>query len=536
MNFDYLNSPYLSNQNTKFAKNGMVATTQPLAAQAGLDILKKGGNAVDAAVATAACLTVVEPTSNGIGGDAFAIVYINEKMYGLNASGHSPKSISIKEVKKRGCKKMPKTGFIPVTVPGAPSAWSSLIKRFGNLKLTEVLKPAIEYAAEGYPVSPTVSKNWKNAFDIYKDKLDGKEFQSWFDTFTIEGKPPESGQIWKSKDHAETLKSIAETNADSFYKGKLADKIDAFFKEYDGFLSKDDLNSHSVKWVDPISVNYRGYDVWELPPNGQGLVALLALKILNGFDFSHKDTVETYHKQIEALKLAFADGKKYITDQDKMKVEIDEILADSYTDKRRNMIKETALKPAPGKLKSSGTVYLSTADKDGNMVSYIQSNYMGFGSGLVVPDTGIALQNRGHSFSLNKKDHNCLEPNKRTYHTIIPGFLTKDNKAVGPFGVMGGFMQPQGHLQVLMNLIDFNLNPQSALDAPRWQWIEDKKVLVESDFDYTIAKKLVQKGHDIEVALDSSSFGRGQIIIKNSKNNTYYGGTEKRADGHIAVY
>ncbi|MGM0445651.1 MAG: gamma-glutamyltransferase, partial [Bacillota bacterium] len=275
MNFDYLNSPYSSNQNTKFSKNGMVATTQPLAAQAGLDTLKKGGNAVDAAVATAACLTVVEPTSNGIGGDAFAIIYINEKMYGLNASGHSPKSISLEKVKKRGYKKMPKTGFIPVTVPGAPSAWSSLIKRFGNLKLNEVLKPAVEYAAEGYPVSPTVSKNWKNAFDIYKEILKGAEYQSWFDTFTLDGKPPETGQIWKSKDHADTLKLIAETNADSFYKGELADKIDAYFKKYNGFLSKDDLKSHSVKWVDPISVKYRGYDVWELPPNGQGLVALL---------------------------------------------------------------------------------------------------------------------------------------------------------------------------------------------------------------------------------------------------------------------
>ena len=536
MKFDYLNSPYLSNQNTKFSQNGMVATTQPLAAQAGLDILKKGGNAVDAAVATAACLTVVEPTSNGIGGDAFAIVYLKEKMYGLNASGNSPKSISIEKVKKRGYKEIPKRGFIPVTVPGAPSAWSSLIQRFGNLKLTDVLKPAIKYASEGYPVSPTVSKNWKKAFDIYKKDLKGKEYKAWFDTFTINGKPPETGQVWKSKDHANTLKLIAETNANSFYKGELAEKIDEFVKKYDGFLDKEDLSSHTVKWVDPISVNYRGYDVWELPPNGQGLVALLALKILNGFEFNYKESVNTYHKQIEALKLAFADGKKYITDQDKIKIDIDEILSDNYTEKRRNLITETALKPVPGKLKTGGTVYLSTADKDGNMVSYIQSNYMGFGSGLVVPNTGIALQNRGHSFSLNKKDHNCLEPNKRTYHTIIPGFLTKDNKAIGPFGVMGGFMQPQGHLQVLMNLIDFNLNPQTTLDAPRWQWIEDKKILVESDFDTNIAKKLIQRGHKIEVALDSGSFGRGQIIIKDYENNTYLGGTEKRADGHIAVY
>ncbi len=536
MKHDFLNHPYYSRQVTRFANNGMVATSQPLAAQAGLDILKNGGNAVDAAVATAACLTVVEPTSNGIGGDAFAIVWLKGKMHGLNASGYSPKSISIEKVKARGYKEMPKTGWLPVTVPGAPGAWSELIEKFGNLSMQEVLKPAIEYAEKGYPISPTLSKFWKRGYNKYKETLEGEEFASWFDTFTINGKPPQAGEVWNSKGHAETLKMIAKTNGEAFYRGELAEKIEQYSKKHDGFLRKEDLNDYHPEWVEPISVNYRGYDVWEIPPNGQGLVALMALNILNDYEFKAKDTIETYHKQIEALKLAFSDGKKYITDINKMKVTVNDLLSKEYTAKRRNLIKEEALTPEPGNLNKGGTVYLAAADKEGNMVSYIQSNYMGFGSGLVVPDTGIALQNRGHSFSLDKKHHNHLEPHKKPYHTIIPGFLTKDKQAIGPFGVMGGFMQPQGHLQVLMNLIDFNLNPQAALDAPRWQWIEGKKIKVESNFPKHIADALARKGHEISMALDSGSFGRGQIIFKDNKSGVLRGGTEKRTDGHIALW
>ncbi len=536
MDHDYLNYPYPSRQMTKFSQNGMVATSQPLAAQTGLDILKKGGNAVDAAIATAACLTVVEPTSNGIGGDAFAIVWIKNKMYGLNASGPSPKNISINKVKERGFKKMPKRGWLPVTVPGAPSAWVALSERFGNLSLKEVLEPAIYYAKEGYPVSPILSKNWKKAYNKFKNTLTQEQFLNWFKTFTIDGKPPQSGDVWKSKDHADTLQKIAKTKGETFYKGELAEKIDRFSKKYDGFLRKDDLSSYSPEWIEPISVKYRNYDVWELPPNGQGIVALMALNILEGFDFKYKERVETYHKQIEALKLAFIDGKKYITDPKNMEVSIEKLLSKNYADSRRDLIKNQALNPKPGKLTKSGTVYLSTADQEGNMVSFIQSNYMGFGSGLVVPNTGIALQNRGHSFSLNKQDHNSLAHNKKPYHTIIPGFLTKNNKPIGPFGVMGGYMQPQGHIQVLMNLIDFALNPQAALDAPRWQWIKNKEILVESDFPTHIAKELTRKGHEIKLQLDSSSFGRGQIILRNNEKGIYIGGTEKRTDSHIAVW
>jgi len=530
------NYPYQSHRSAVYAKNGMVATSQPLAAQAGLDILKKGGNAIDAAIATAACLTVVEPTSNGIGGDAFAIVWSKGEIHGLNASGPAPKSISIEALKERGINEIPKFGFIPVTVPGAPSAWAELSKRFGRLPLTEVLAPAISYATNGCPVSPTVAASWNGAYKAYKKILTGKEFSHWFDTFAPKGEVPRVGQVWKSSDHANTLKLIAETNGDAFYKGELADKIDAFSREYNGFIRKSDLEDYKAEWVKPISVNYRGYDVWEIPPNGQGLVALQALNIIKGYEFSDRDNVDTLHKQIESMKLAFSDGLKYITDQKKMKISVEDLLSDSYAKSRRSLITEEALFPIPGEPKKGGTVYLATADNEGNMVSYIQSNYMGFGSGLVVPNTGIALQNRGHNFSMDENHDNALKPGKKTLHTIIPGFLTKENVAVGPFGVMGGFMQPQGHMQVIMNSIDFGLNPQAALDAPRWQWIKDKQVTVEQSMPNHLIKQLASKGHQIQVEYNSISFGRGQIIWRNPKTGVLVGGTEPRTDGTIASW
>jgi gamma-glutamyltranspeptidase / glutathione hydrolase len=521
---------------TMFAANGMVATSQPLAAQAGLDILKKGGNAIDAAIATAACLTVVEPTSNGIGGDAFALVWTKGELYGLNASGYSPKNISIEAVKERGYEHIPKHGWIPVTVPGAPAAWAALSKRFGKLPLSEVLKPAIEYAEHGYPVSPTLGNYWGYAFNVFKNTLTNKEFASWFETFAPKGRAPRIGEVWGSKGHADTLRSIAETNGESFYRGELAEKIAAYSKAYNGFLSAEDLADYEVEWVKPISINYRGYDVWEIPPNGQGLVALMALNIMKGFDLPETQTIDTYHKQIEALKLAFVDGQKYITDPLYMTYSVEELLSEEFAQSRRSFIHDEALLPEPGTPPRGGTVYLAAADGEGNMVSFIQSNYMGFGSGLVVPGTGIALQNRGHNFSLDPSHENCLAPRKKTYHTIIPGFLTKGNQPIGPFGVMGGFMQPQGHLQVIMNTIDFHLNPQAALDAPRWQWTEGKKVLVEHNFPQHIAQALARKGHEIQVALDSGVFGRGQIIWRDPDTGVLAGGTESRTDGAIAAW
>lgn len=535
MHFDSLHNPYPSRRMTVFAKKGMVATSQPLAAQAGLEILKKGGNAIDAAIATAACLTVVEPTSNGIGGDAFALVWTKGKLYGLNASGPAPKSISIEKLTAAGYKEMPKYGWIPVTVPGAPSAWAALSERFGELPLTEVLKPAIEYAEQGYPITPTLGKYWKIAFNNYKQNLKGEEFKHWFETFAPEGRVPEIGEVWRSPGHARTLQQIAESKAEAFYRGELAEEIDRFSRKYDAYLRKEDLESYRPEWVEPIKVHYRGYDVWEIPPNGQGLVALIALNLLKGFQFHVKDHVDTYHKQIEAIKLAFADGQKYITDPNKMCVKVEDLLSEAYAEERRKLIGENAIQPAPGIPPKGGTVYLATADGEGNMVSFIQSNYMGFGSGLVVPGTGIALQNRGHNFSLDPNHDNRLEPGKRTYHTIIPGFLTKDGEAIGPFGVMGGFMQPQGHVQVVMNTIDFHLNPQAALDAPRWQWLNDKVVELEHSIPEHIAEALTRKGHQVKWALGSGGFGRGQIIWKD-KNGVLAGGTEPRTDGTIAAW
>ncbi|MFD1848688.1 gamma-glutamyltransferase [Oceanobacillus bengalensis] len=531
-----LHNPYSISRQPIYAKNGMVATSQPLAAQAGLDILKKGGNAIDAAIATAACLTVVEPTSNGIGGDAFALVWTKGKLHGLNASGRAPKSLSIEVLKEKGYEEIPTHGWVPVTVPGAPGAWAELSRRFGKLPLTEVLQPAITYAREGYPVSRVLGKFWKSAYRKYKATLTDPVFENWFHTFAPKGRAPEVGEVWSSEDHAKTLQEIAETNAESFYRGELAEKIALFSRQTGGYITADDLAAFKADWVDPIHVNYRGYDVWEIPPNGQGIIALEALNILKGFDFPAKESVDTYHKQIEAIKLAFVDAQKHVTEDKHMRYSVEEILSESYADERRSLITEEAILPKEGEPAMSGTVYLATADNEGNMVSFIQSNYMGFGSGVVVPGTGIALQNRGHNFSIDPGHVNALAGGKRTYHTIIPGFLTKDDKAVGPFGVMGGFMQPQGHVQVVMNTVDFGLHPQAALDAPRWQWMKDKTVEVEDRFEHHIAQQLAERGHDINIQIEPNGFGRGQIIWRDAESGVLVGGSESRTDGSVAAW
>jgi gamma-glutamyltranspeptidase/glutathione hydrolase len=536
MDFNCNYQPYTSNRNTHIAKNGMVATSQPLAANAGLDMLKKGGNAVDAAIATAACLTVVEPTSNGIGGDAFALVWIknDERLYGVNGSGFAPNGLSVEVLKEKGLEKMPVLGWTPVTVPGAPATWAALSKRFGKLPLSVVLEPAIRYAREGYPVTPTLGYYWDRGYKKYKAECNSEEYAEWFNTFTFNGRAPEVGEMVKLPNHAKTLEDIAKTDGESFYRGELAEKIDACSRKYGGYLRKEDLAAFQAEWVDPIKVNYKGYDICEIPPSGQGIVALMALNILKGFDFLAKESVDTYHKQFEAIKLAFADGKKYVTDPGYMKYKVEDLLSDNFADQRRQLISDRAQDFKAGIPPSGGTVYLCTADGEGNMVSFIQSNYMGFGSGIVVEGTGIALQNRGADFSLDKGDYNCLMPGKRTYHTIIPGFILKDNKAVGPFGVMGGYMQPQGHLQVVMNLIDFNLNPQMALDAPRWQWTEGNKFTVEPNFPTYLVNALEAFGHEMTIATTTGGFGRGEVIITNGE--VLFGGTESRTDGSVACY
>lgn len=535
MHYDPVHHPYPSQRVSPYARNGMVCTSQPLAAQAGLAILRRGGNAIDAAIATAAALTVVEPTSNGIGGDAFALVWTQGRLHGLNGSGPAPRNISIGALKQAGLSAMPQTGVIPVTVPGAPASWAALAKRFGKLPLKELLRPAIELAENGYPITPNLSKNWARAYAQFEAEAKGDEMKGWFDTFAPMGRPPEIGEIWRSPDHASTLQAIAETEARSFYEGELAEKLDHFFQKHGGYLRQEDLAGFEPEWVDPIHVHYRGYDVWELPPNGQGLVTLMALNVLKGYEFSERETAEAYHKQIEATKLAFADGRRFITDPRSMSVKVDDLLSEAFAQERRRLIGTQALLPAPGRPPSGGTVLLCTADGDGNMVSFIQSNYSGFGSGVVIPGTGIAMQNRGWGFTLDESHDNRLEPGKRPYHTIIPGFMTKGDQPVGPFGVMGGFMQPQGHVQVVMNTIDFGLNPQSALDAPRWRWIEGKRVEVEHSVPEHIVASLARRGHDVRWALEPGGFGRGQIIWR-LENGVLVGGTDPRTDGQVATW
>ncbi|CAA7600547.1 gamma-glutamyltransferase [Acididesulfobacillus acetoxydans] len=535
MHYDPLFYPYASRRTTVYARNGMVATSQPLAAQAGLEVLRRGGNAIDAAVAAATTLTVVEPTSNGIGGDAFALLWAKGKLYGLNASGPAPHKLSAQTLTAKGWREIPKHGWLPVTVPGAPAAWAELSRRFGRLPLADVMQPAVTYADEGYPISPTLGYQWSAAFDTYRRELKGDEFKSWFETFAPRGRAPKIGEIWRSPDHARTLRLIAETEAETFYRGTLAEKIDDFSRQQGGYLRLEDLAAFRPEWAEPIKVDYRGYQVWEIPPNGHGLVALMALNILNGLDLPEKDSAERYHLCVEAMKLAYADGRKFIAEPGSMRVRVKDLLSPAYAEERRKLIGREALEPEPGRLPQGGTVYLATADKEGNMVSYIQSNYMGFGSGLVVPGTGISLHNRGCNFSLEPDHANVLAPGKRPYHTIIPGFLTRGGSAVGPFGVMGGFMQPQGHLQVMVNALDFHLNPQAALDAPRWQWLEGKTVELEHSVPEHTAESLARRGHRIVRPLGSGSFGRGQIIWRN-EDGVLAGAAEPRTDGQVAAW
>lgn len=537
MKYDPLYQPYASNRYCVTAANGMVATGNSLASAAGLSIMRKGGNAIDAAVATAAALTVVEPTANGLGSDAFALVWVKDQLYGLNASGYSPENISAESVRKKtGENRMPRYGWIPVMVPGAVGAWAALVKRFGKLSLQEDFEPAIEYAEKGYPLAPVTASNWQRAAQIFHERFDGKsEFDPWFKTFTKDGEPYHFADIVKLPDHARTLRLIGETDGEAFYKGEIADQFIAQSQKDGGYFVKEDLASWQPEWVEPISLNYRGFTVYEIPPNGQGITALMALNILKNFEFTQKENVETYHRQIEAMKIAFADAKHYVTDAREMRVDPKWFLSEEYGRKRAAEISDKAFLPSFVQPPKSGTVYLCTADHEGNMVSFIQSNYMGFGSGIVLDGYGVALQNRGTDFSLNPADANYLKGHKKSYHTIIPGFLGKDGKAIGPFGVMGGYMQPQGHVQTLMNRIDFHLNPQMALDAPRWEWLSGLSVIVEPSFDKDILARLAAKGHDIKAAGTRGSFGRGQIIER-LENGVLIGACESRTDSNIACW
>jgi gamma-glutamyltranspeptidase / glutathione hydrolase len=527
--------PYPSNRSPILGARGAVATSQPLAAQAGLEMLKAGGNAVDAAIATAVALTVLEPTSNGIGGDAFALVWDGSKLHGLNASGRAPANTTPELFSARGLSDVPRLGWLPVTVPGAPSAWRELHAKFGKLEFEALFQPAIFYAQNGYPVSPTLAQNWGRAARVYSS-LSSPEFLPWMQTFTRNGLAPKAGEMVVLPDHAHTLALIAKTRAQAFYEGELAERIEDFAAQTGGFITRADLQAHTADWVEPISTNYRGYDVWEIPPNGQGIAALAALNILEGFDLSRhsRDSTDSYHLQIEAMKLAFMDARAYVADPNHTDVPSAGMLDKQYASERRELILETALEPSAGTPPHGGTVYLCTADQDGMMVSYIQSNYAGFGSGIVIPGTGIALQNRGANFNLEPNHPNQIAPGKRPYHTIIPGFLSKDHKAIGPFGVMGGFMQPQGHLQMVVNTIDYDLNPQASLDAPRWQWLEGKHIELELHTPTHISEGLRERGHQITMQLEKGSFGRGQIIWR--LNDVLVAASDSRTDGQALAF
>lgn len=535
MQFDPHSYRYPSHRTVTYAGRGMVCTSVPLAAQAGLAILRRGGNAFDAAIAAAACLPVVEPCSNGIGGDAFALIWSNGRLYGLNSSGRAPMAVSLETMLAKGYTEMPSDGWDPVMVPGAPGAWAAVSRRFGRLPLTEVLEPAASYAESGFPVSPTVARAWKRAFDHYT-ALEGAEFAPWRDTFAPDGHAPAAGEMFRCPDMARTLREIAATGAESFYRGDLMRKIVDFSRRTGGYFCEDDFRTWQPEWVEPITTHYKGYDVYEIPPNGHGITVLMALNILKGLPLGkEKESVQTYHHMIEALKLAFTDAKTYVSDPATMTTRVSDLLSEEYAARRRALIGPRAIGPQPGDPRCGGTVYLCAADGEGNMISYIQSNYKGFGSGVVVPDTGISLQDRGCGFSLDPASDNCIGPGKKAYHTIIPGFLCKDGQPVGPFGVMGGFMQPQGHLQVLVNAIDYGMNPQECLDAPRFQWTSGKKIQLEACADPALAEGLRALGHEVEILSDSGSMGRGQIIWR-TEFGSLAGGTEPRCDGQAAAF
>jgi gamma-glutamyltranspeptidase/glutathione hydrolase len=519
--------PYPSQRMPVLAAN-VVATSQPLAAQTGLHMLRIGGNAMDAAVATAIAMTVLEPTSNGIGSDAFALIWTNGQLHGLNASGRAPKSLASSRFESM--KSIPTRGWDPITVPGCVSAWVEVSKRFGKLPFAKLFEPTIAWASDGYPVAPQTARGWRNAGRAYSD------FPEWGKTFLIDGRGPEAGQVVKLPNHARTLREIAESKGESFYRGEIAMKIEAAAKA-DGAtegLTFNDLAAHSADWVEPIATDYRGYRLHEIPPNGQGLAALMALGMLSHFKLGdmQPDCPDVIHLQIEAMKLAFADAHRYIADPRFMDVSVSSLLGPAYLESRSKLIDPSKAQDFKhGEPKKGGTILLCAADAQGNMVSFIQSNYQGFGSGVVVPGTGIALQNRGACFTTEKGHPNQVAGGKRPYHTIIPAFVTKDAKPVMAFGVMGGFMQPQGHTQVMVRLADFHQNPQAALDAPRWQVSTGVKVGMEPGFEPSLYEELRRRGHDIDIAESRTvTFGGGQAIYRLA-SGAYCGASDLRRDG-----
>ena len=539
LDFDCGKYAYASRRNVVFARKGMACSCVPLASQVGIDTMKRGGNAMDAAIAMAVTLPLVEPTCNGLGSDCFALVWSakDKKLYGLNGSGLAPMALSAQRVRAMGYEQMPVNGWLPTMVPGAPAAWAALRRRFGRLSMAELMAPAIQYAREGFPVPLNVHRLWVGEAERFKAAAEREPavFAPWLAYFTKDGEAYGPGELFRLPDYADTLERLAATDCESYYRGELMEKIVAFSRQTGGYFTEEDFINYAPLWVEPITINYKGYDVFEMPPNGHGITALMALNILKGVELGERDSADTYHKMIEAMKLAFIDAKTYVADPRYMRTRVSDLLSDRYAARRRALIGETALYPTAGDPACGDTVYFCTADEEGNMVSFIQSNYMEFGSGVVIPGTAISLQNRGANFSLDENSDNCLQGGKRSYHTIIPGFLARDGQPIGPFGVMGGFMQPQGHVQVVVNTVDYGMNPQDCLDAPRFQWQGGKQIQLEQEVPAAVAEELRRRGHEVEVVSDRIAMGRGQIIWRRS-DGTLVGGTEPRSDGAIAVW
>ena len=529
------------------AQNGMVATSHPLATQIGLDVLKKGGNAIDAAIAANAALGLMEPTGSGIGGDLFAIVWDakTKKLYGLNASGRSPKNLTLAYFEEKKMSKVPSYGPLPVSVPGAVDGWFELHKKFGSMKMGEILAPAISYAESGFPLTELIA--WYMHASVPRFEKLG--FPNVRETYINQngGKLPNEGEIYKNPYLANTYRKIAKGGRDAFYKGEVAKTIADFIQQQGGFLSEEDLANHRSEWVQPVSVNYRGYDVWELPPNGQGIAALQMLQLLEEYDFSKIEfgSSEHLHLFTEAKKLAFEDRAKYYADMDFAKVPVKKLLSDEYADERRKLIGDVASTYKAGEISAGETIYMTVADKEGNMISLIQSNYRGMGSGMVPPKLGFMLQDRGELFSLTRGQANTYEPGKRPFHTIIPAFITKDGEPYVSFGVMGGDFQPQGHTQIVMNLIDFGMNLQAAGDAPRWDHTGSSsptgesndgtgEIRLESGISYETIRGLMDKRHKVGFA--RGIYGGYQAIMWDNINKVYRGASESRKDGQAAGY
>lgn len=542
--YDRITGHNFATRSEVIAQNGMVATSQPLATQVALDILKQGGNAIDAAIAANAMLGLVEPTGCGIGGDLFAIVWHakSKKLYGLNASGRSPQSLTLDHFNQAGLTQIPKFGPLPVSVPGAVDGWFMLSERFGSLPMQQLLAPTIAYAREGFPVSELI------AYYFASNQKRIGQYPGFTETFTINGNTPKKGEIFKNPALATTYEKIATGGRDAFYKGDIARTIGAFMKSQGGFLSYQDLAAHYSEWIEPVSSNYRGYDVWELPPNGQGIAALQILNVLELYDIGNmqRDSAEFIHTFVEAKKLAFADRAKFYADPTFNEIPVDWLISKEYAKQRQQLIQPNKAADRVDAGKNDGdTIYLTVADKEGNMVSLIQSNYRGMGSGMIPTDLGFVLQNRGEMFALQNGHFNQYAPGKRPFHTIIPAFITRNNEPLMSFGVMGGGTQPQMHAQIVINMIDFGMNLQEAGDAPRILhsgsstpegklMLDGGYVSLESGFSTNTRRELIKKGHTLTDAL--GSFGGYQAIMFDKKNKVYYGASESRKDGQAAGY